>query len=70
MNTVAPETTADTADTGARQTAPGVKMLKDVWRIEDGKKEKEMPPPDVPTDIYCVPKSRPNPRRRRGLRSE
>ena len=50
----------------SRTTTPGVQMLKEVWHIETGKKKKEMPPPNVPTDIYAVPKQRQVPRRNGG----
>jgi hypothetical protein len=54
-------------ETEASRTAPGVRMLKEVWKIED-RKRKEMPPAGVSTDIYCVPQQRQI--RRRGGQAE
>lgn len=48
---------APVEDAEAARTTPGVRMLKEVWHI-DSRKKKEMPPPDVPTDIYRVPRER------------
>lgn len=50
----------------SKNTTPGVKMLKEVWHIDTEKKKKAMPPPGVPTDIYCIPKQRHMPRRQGG----
>ena len=50
----------------SKLTTPGVKMLKEVWHIDTEKKKKVMPPPGVPTDIYCIPKQRHMPRRQGG----
>lgn len=49
-----------------KTTTPGVQMLKEVWHIDTGKRKKEMAPPGVPTDIYCVPKQRQMPPRHGG----
>ena len=51
----------------SKLTTPGVKMLKEVWHIDTEKKKKVMPPPGVPTDIYCIPKQRHMPRRQGGM---
>lgn len=48
---------------GGRQVTPGVQMLKEVWHIDTHKKKKEIAPPGIPTDIYCVPKQRQMPPR-------
>lgn len=40
------------------QTAPGVKMLKQIWNIKTNKPQREKPPADVVTDIYRVPSRR------------
>ena len=53
----APVTPEPAVDDEASRTTPGVRMLKEVWHI-DARKKKEMPPPDVPTDIYRVPRER------------
>ncbi len=39
----------------SNQTAPGVKMLKQIWNIKTAKPAREKPPTDVVTDIYRVP---------------
>lgn len=46
-----------------KQDPPGVQMLKQVWHIGPVKKKKEMAPPGVSSDIYCVPKQRQMPPR-------
>lgn len=55
-----------TESKSSKLTTPGVKMLKEVWHIDTEKKKKVMPPPGVPTDIYCIPKQRHMPRRQGG----
>ena len=49
---------APVAPPATSSTAPGVQMLKEVWQINTGKRQKEMPPPNVSTDIYAIPKQR------------
>ncbi len=49
-----------------KRDPPGVQMLKEVWKIGATKKKKEMPPPGVSSDIYCVPKQRQMPPRHGG----
>ena len=39
----------------SEDTSPGVRMLKDVWRIGADRKIPEPPPESVETDIYKVP---------------
>ena len=39
----------------SNQTAPGLRMLKQVWNIKTTKPQREKPPTDVVTDIYHVP---------------
>lgn len=39
----------------SNQTAPGLKVLKQVWNIKTTKPAREKPPADVVTDIYKVP---------------
>jgi hypothetical protein len=56
----------DPAEDPPAAVPPGVQLLKEVWHIDTRKKKKEMPPPEVPHDIYCVPSKRHVPRRHGG----
>ena len=40
---------------GGASEPPGVRMLRRVWRLDDGKQAREEPPPSVSSDIYHVP---------------
>ena len=53
-------------DTDPQETAPGIRMLRNLWNIPKGKPPREQAPKDVPHDIYSVPSSRIIPRRHHG----
>jgi hypothetical protein len=55
------------AEPRADETAPGVKLLKQVWNIKTDKPQRESAPQNVAHDIYHVPERKPEvPRRHMG----
>ncbi len=63
-----PAPAAAQTESQASDTAPGVRMLKEVWHIEDEKKPREvLQKGSVSSDIYAMtPRSGPIPPRHRG----
>ena len=49
-----------------QETAPGIRMLRNLWNIPKEKPPREQAPKDVPHDIYSVPNARIIPRRYHG----
>lgn len=47
------------AGTAGKETPAALLLLKKMWQIPEGKVEREMPPPTVVHDIYCVPERKP-----------
>lgn len=48
-----------TSDGAEEKIPPALRLLKSMWKIPEKKPAREMPPPAVVHDIYCVPEHKP-----------